>query len=90
MRLGSRRRTTRVTDLSDGVVVTVRAPRDPVARQQIRRRVQYRLEIADQPERGAIEPTGMSGSTNVRCAIVTRTDDSDARVRDEGWVAIPR
>jgi hypothetical protein len=50
---------TRVADLVDGVEVTVRAPHDPVAQQEIRRRVQYQLEIVDQPERGAIEHTGL-------------------------------
>ncbi len=50
---------TRVTDIADGVVVAVAAPRDPIAQQDIRRRVQKQLEIVDRPERGAIEHTGL-------------------------------
>lgn len=50
---------TRVTDIDRGVVVRVSAPLDPIAQQEIRRRVQYQLEIADQVERGAIEHTGV-------------------------------
>jgi hypothetical protein len=51
--------TTRVSDIAEGVIVTVRAPHDPIAQQEIRRRVQFQLEIVDQPERGAIEHTGL-------------------------------
>ncbi len=51
--------TTQVANIDGGVVVTVRAPLDPIAQQEIRRRVQYQLEIVDQPERGAIEHTGL-------------------------------
>jgi hypothetical protein len=51
--------TTRVEDVAGGVAVTVRAPHDPIAQQEIRRRVQAQLEIVDQPERGAIEHTGL-------------------------------
>jgi hypothetical protein len=51
--------TTRVTNINDGVIVTVRAPSDPIAQQEIRRRVQFQLEIIDQPERSAIEHTGL-------------------------------
>jgi hypothetical protein len=50
---------TRVRDVADGVVLTLSAPEDPVAQQELRRRVQYQLEIVDQPERGAIEHTGL-------------------------------
>jgi hypothetical protein len=51
--------TTGVKDIAAGVIVTVRAPRDPIAQAEIRRRVQYQLEIVDRPERGAIEHTGL-------------------------------
>jgi hypothetical protein len=51
--------TTRVGNVDRGVVVTVRAPLDPIAQQEIRRRVQYQLEIVDEPERGSIEHTGL-------------------------------
>lgn len=51
--------TTRVGDRADGVVVTVAAARDPIAQQEIRRRVQKQLELVDRPERGAIEHTGL-------------------------------
>lgn len=51
--------TTRVSDIERGVVVTVRASGDPIAQQEIRRRVQAQLELVDQPERGAIEHTGL-------------------------------
>jgi len=50
---------TRVTDIAGGVIVSVRAPLDPIAQQEIRRRVQVQLELVDQPERGAIEHTGL-------------------------------
>jgi hypothetical protein len=50
---------TEVTDLPNGVAVTVRAPDDPLAAAEIRRRVRLQLEIVDQPERGAIEHTGV-------------------------------
>ena len=50
---------TRVTDVADGVVVAVRAPLDPVAQLEIRRRVQKQLELVDRLERGAIEHTGL-------------------------------
>jgi len=50
---------TRVTDIPAGVVVSVRAPLDPIAQQDIRRRVQKQLELVDRPERGAIEHTGL-------------------------------
>ncbi len=51
--------TTRVTDIDGGVVVLVGAPLDPIAQQEIRRRVQSQLELADRPERGSIEHTGL-------------------------------
>jgi len=50
---------TRVTDIPAGVVVAVRAPLDPIAREDIQRRVQKQLELVDRPERGAIEHTGL-------------------------------
>ena len=50
---------TRVTDIDRGVIVSVRAPLDPIAQAEIRRRVQVQLELVDQPERGAIEHTGL-------------------------------
>ena len=50
---------TRVANIDGGVTVTVRAPLDPVAQTEIRRRVQYQLEVVDRPERGAIEHTGL-------------------------------
>jgi hypothetical protein len=50
---------TEVADLPNGVVVTVSAPDDPIAAQEIRRRARFQLEIAEQPERGAIEHTGL-------------------------------
>ncbi len=49
---------TRVHDISDGVEVVVTAPQDLIAQQEIRRRVEFQLQIVDQPERGAIEHTG--------------------------------
>jgi hypothetical protein len=51
--------TTRVSDIAAGVEVTVQAPRDLIAQQEIRRRAQYQLEVVDQPERSAIEHTGL-------------------------------
>ena len=51
--------TTHVDNIDGGVVVTVRAPVDPIAQQDIRRRVQYQLEIVDDYQRGAIEHTGL-------------------------------
>jgi hypothetical protein len=50
---------TAVRDIDGGVVVDVRAPGDPLAQQQIRYRVQSQLALVDQPERGAIEHTGL-------------------------------
>ncbi len=50
---------TDVANLPNGVIVTVRAPDDPIAAEEIRRRVRFQLEIVDQPERGAIEHTGV-------------------------------
>jgi hypothetical protein len=50
---------THVANIDGGVTVTVQAPRDPIAQQEIRRRVQYQLEVVDQPERSAIEHTGL-------------------------------
>lgn len=50
---------TRVTDIERGVIVSVRAPLDPIAQQDIRRRVQSQLAIVDDIERGAIEHTGL-------------------------------
>jgi hypothetical protein len=50
---------TDVADLPNGVVVTVSAPDDPIAAQEIQRRARFQLEIAEQPERGAIEHTGL-------------------------------
>jgi hypothetical protein len=51
---------TQVTDIDGGVAVTVHAaPADAVALAEIRRRVQFQLEIVDRPERGAIEHTGL-------------------------------
>jgi hypothetical protein len=50
---------TQVSDIDGGVAVTVRAAGDAVALAEIRRRVQFQLEIADRPERGAIEHTGL-------------------------------
>lgn len=60
---GDESMTTRVADVADGVVVTVAAPRDPVAQQEIGRRVQKQLELADRPERGAIEHTGLGAGS---------------------------
>ena len=51
--------TTRVANIDGGVTVTVQAPRDPLAQAEIRRRVQFQLEVVDQPERSAIEHTGL-------------------------------
>ena len=50
---------TRVTDIPAGVVVAVKAPLDPIAQMEVRRRVQKQLELVDRPERGAIEHTGL-------------------------------
>jgi hypothetical protein len=49
---------TKVSDIADGVEVTVVAPNDKLAQEDIRGRAQYQLEIVDQPERSAIEHTG--------------------------------
>jgi hypothetical protein len=51
--------TTKVSDIPDGVTVTVSAADDLLAQQEIRRRVQFQIEIADLPERSAIEHTGL-------------------------------
>jgi hypothetical protein len=51
--------TTKVSDIADGVVVTVQAANDLLAQQEIRQRAQYQLEIGDAPERSAIEHTGL-------------------------------
>jgi hypothetical protein len=51
--------TTKVSDIADGVVVTVQAPNDLIAQQEIRSRAQFQLEIIDAPERSAIEHTGL-------------------------------
>jgi len=53
---------TTVVDLADGVELTVTA-RDEWAQQEIRRRAQTQGEVAWQPERGAIEHTGLGTGT---------------------------
>ncbi len=50
---------TEVRDIPGGVELTVRAPDDAFAQQEIRRRVQFQMQISEQPERGSIEHTGM-------------------------------
>ena len=83
---------TRVADTDGGVVVTVTAPGDPLAAAEIRRRVQFQLQIVDQPERSAIEHTGLgTGSGRYGyCPGMIEHTSLDARWRSDGAVLTVR
>lgn len=92
---------TRVTDIPAGVVVSVRAPLDPVAQKDIQRRVQKQLELADRPERGAIEHTGLGTGSgrygwcpgmveHTSVAVEWTTDGAVMTIRAERVEDVPR
>lgn len=84
--------TTRVADTDGGVIVTVAAPTDAEAQAEIRRRVQFQLQIIDQPERSAIEHTGLgTGSGRFGyCPGMLEHTSLDARWTADGAELIVR